>query len=92
MTRSRLVKMVQAELGDVPIGTVKKIVDTFLDSIESSLRRGETIRISGFGNFCTVQRRQRMGRNPRTGAPAIVPSHIGVKFIVSRALKNSVNQ
>lgn len=92
MTRSELVKMVQSELGDVPIGTVKKIVDTFLHSIAASLRRGDTIRIAGFGNFCTVQRRQRMGRNPRTGASAIIPPHKGVRFIVSRALKNSVNQ
>jgi DNA-binding protein HU-beta len=57
-----------------------KAIDTFLSGITEALRRGEKVTLVGFGTFMTAQRRERMGRNPRTGAPIRIPGKRVPKF------------
>ncbi len=60
---SRVVEMTRKES--------EVIVEAIFDSIVRSLRGGDKIEIRGFGSFRTRQRQPRIGRNPKTGEPAL---------------------
>ena len=66
-------------------------VDSFIDIIKESLAKGDSVRLSGFGTFDTVQRKEREGINPKTKETIIIPASKAVKFKVSKALKDTVN-
>ncbi len=50
------------------------IVNTVFKSIADSLSQGQKVELRGFGSFRVKERRARLGRNPRTGAPVQVPA------------------
>ncbi len=66
------------------------IVDTVLESIVSSLTKGEKVELRGFGSFRTRQRPARVGRNPRSGAMVEVPSKTVPFFKASKQLRDAV--
>ena len=45
----------------------KEIVEAFFEEIRSALEASEQVKLSGFGNFDLRDKRQRPGRNPKTG-------------------------
>lgn len=67
-------------------------VDAVFESIEECLMFDEDLRISGFGLFCTRQRKARKGRNPATGEPIDIPAYKTVIFKPGARLKNTVNR
>lgn len=66
-------------------------VDATFNNITSALRRGDTVRIVGFGNFQVASRKASTGRNPRTGEEIQIPASKVPKFRAGKALKDSVN-
>jgi DNA-binding protein HU-beta len=46
-----------------------RAVETMLEVITSTLKRGDEVRLVGFGNFSVTRRKASAGRNPRTGEP-----------------------
>jgi integration host factor subunit beta len=72
MTRADLAGEVNQALG-IPLKESDIIVCAIFDSVVRALRSGDKVEIRGFGSFRTRQRRGRVGRNPRTGAPVKVP-------------------
>lgn len=76
------------------LGTTKadaeRAVETIVDSIVASLKKGEEVSIAGLGIFKTKMRAARMARNPRTGATVQVPSMRVPKFQPAKALKEAV--
>jgi DNA-binding protein HU-beta len=46
-----------------------RAVETMLEVITSTLKRGDEVRLVGFGNFSVTRRKASTGRNPRTGEP-----------------------
>ena len=66
-------------------------VDSMLDSISSALKRGNEVRLVGFGTFSVAQRRASEGRNPRTGERIQIPASKQPKFKAGKALKDAVN-
>jgi len=61
-----------------------EIVENTFDIIKASLERGETVKISGFGRFGVRPKRQRKGRNPKTGAEIVIPAHKVLAFRPAR--------
>ena len=55
-----------------PILAAEKIFDIVLDEIKESLKRGEEVKVKNFGAFGINAKKERVGRNPRTGRPAII--------------------
>jgi integration host factor subunit alpha len=86
MTKSDLVEMVYERLG-LSRNEAAKAVDTVLEIIKDSLRRGEKVKISGFGSFVVNRKHARRGRNPQTGAPLIIDSRYVLSFKASDLLK-----
>lgn len=63
-----------------------KAVETTFDAIRQALNSGEKVVISNFGTFRVKARKERQGRNPKTGAAVSVPPRKGVRFKASRNL------
>lgn len=65
-------------------------VESLIDGITRSLKKGESITFVGFGTFKTSQRKARLARNPQTGAPIKIPKRRVVRFSAGKALKTAV--
>jgi DNA-binding protein HU-beta len=65
-------------------------VDSLLDGITRSLKKGEAITFVGFGTFKTSQRKARTARNPQTGAEIKIPKRRVVRFSAGKGLKTAV--
>lgn len=68
----------------------KDIVDMFFEKISSSLEAGEIIKLSGFGNFAVRHKKQRPGRNPKTGEEIPITARRVVTFHPGQKLKSRV--
>lgn len=68
-----------------------KAVEGVFDAIGSALKRGDEVRLVGFGNFSCSRRKASTGRNPRTGEPMQIKESIQPKFKAGKGLKDSVN-
>ncbi|MDR0449407.1 MAG: integration host factor subunit alpha [Rickettsiales bacterium] len=66
------------------------MTDLIFSEIAGSLVRGEEVKISGFGTFKILNKRERMGRNPKTGAPAVISARRTISFHPSAKLKKKV--
>lgn len=77
------------------IGISKKealdIVEMVLDTMKESLKNGETVKIAGFGNFLVRSKRERKGRNPKTGEEIGISPRRVVTFRPSHIFKEYVN-
>jgi integration host factor subunit alpha len=65
----------------------KDMVDTFFEEIRFALQRGESVKLSGFGNFQLRDKPQRPGRNPKTGEAIPITARRVVTFHASQKLK-----
>lgn len=66
-------------------------VDAFLDTVQESLTRGDSITFTGFGKFSTSQRAARMGVNPRNPSEKVhIPAATVPKFQAGSSLKSAV--
>jgi len=66
-------------------------VGAVFGAITDALRKGEDVRLVGFGTFSTRRRAARQGRNPRTGETIQIPASTQPKFKPGRPLKDAVN-
>ncbi len=67
-------------------------VEQVFEIIKDSLRRGDRVKVSGFGSFVVCEKRARLGRNPQTGTPITIKSRRILSFKPSHVLKDQVNQ
>ena len=67
-----------------------RAVETMLEVITSALKRGDEVRLVGFGNFSVTRRKASVGRNPRTGEPMQIKASSQPKFRPGRILKDAV--
>ena len=68
----------------------KDLVDRFFEEIKSALIRGESVKLSGFGNFDLRNKSERPGRNPKTGEEIPITARRVVTFKSGQKLKNLV--
>ena len=69
-----------------------KIVDGFFETLISELIKSNNIKISSFGTFKVLNKKERIGRNPKTKVEAKISSRKVVKFKPSVLLKKKLNQ
>jgi DNA-binding protein HU-beta len=68
-----------------------KAVDAAFDAITKALKKGDEVRMVGFGTFSVAKRKASTGRNPRTGEEMKIPASNQPKFKAGKALKDAVN-
>ena len=71
-----------------PLAT--KLADAFFEEIILALERGESVKISGLGSFRRRRKKERPGRNPKTGVTTLVTSRNVVLFQASQKLKSQL--
>ena len=69
-----------------------ELVSTTLESIMKALSKGDKVTLVGFGTFESRKRKERKGRNPKTGEEMMIPSSISPKFSAGKQFKTSVNR
>ena len=90
MNKQELIGRV-AELTGVGRGEASRLVETVFDTITDALRRGDEVRLVGFGTFSCSRRKASTGRNPRTGEPMQIRESTQPKFKPGKGLKDAVN-
>ena len=69
-----------------------KLVDVIFDEISEALIHGEEVKFSGLGTFKILEKNARMGRNPKTGTPAVITARNVVTFRPSTEFRNRVTK
>ena len=65
-------------------------VDSLIESITKSLKKGDPVSFVGFGTFKISNRKARTARNPRTGDPIKIPKRRVPRFSAGKGLKQAV--
>ena len=89
MNKSELVSMIAKDTGSSKANATAA-VDSFIERITKSLKKGDSITFVGFGTFKTAQRKARTARNPQTGAAIKIPKRRVVRFTAGKALKQAI--
>ena len=91
--------LTKAELADLLFEKVglnkreaKDMVEAFFEEIRGALERGESVKLSGFGNFQLRDKPQRPGRNPKTAEEIPISARRVVTFHASQKLKAMVEK
>jgi len=70
---------------------VKVLVDTLLEIMKQSIKKDDSLLISGFGKFDAYAKRARKGRNPQTSDSIVLPPRKVVVFRLSRKFRAELN-
>ncbi len=90
MNKNDLVATVATSTG-LSKSDAAKAVDGVFGAITDALKKGEEVRLVGFGTFSVAKRAATEGRNPRTGEKISIPASVQPKFKAGKGLKDAVN-
>ena len=90
MNKNDLIAQVAAK-AEMSKRDVTNVIDSTLEIIGKSLKKGTDVRLVGFGTFYLTSRKASQGRNPRTGEAITIAASKVPKFKAGKALKDSVN-
>jgi integration host factor subunit alpha len=89
LTKAEMAEQLFGELG-LNKREAKEMVEMFFEEIRYALERNESVKLSGFGNFDLRDKRQRPGRNPKTGEEIPITARRVVTFRPGQKLKARV--
>ncbi len=89
MNKQALVDMIHQKLGGTKV-QAEEVMDSIIEAIMSTLKRGDEVSIAGLGIFTVRARAARMARNPKTGEAVKVAATRVPKFRAAKALKDAV--
>ncbi|MBI4266699.1 MAG: HU family DNA-binding protein [Acidobacteria bacterium] len=89
MNKQELIAKIAKDTGSSK-ASAAAAVESLIDGITTSLKKGDSITFVGFGTFKTSQRKARVARNPQTGATIKIPRRRVVRFTAGKALKHAV--
>ena len=90
MNKNELVDAV-ATATDLKKSEAVKAVDSVFESIAAALKKGDEVRLVGFGTFSVASRAASEGRNPRTGEKIKIAASKQPKFKPGKTLKDGLN-
>jgi DNA-binding protein HU-beta len=67
------------------------VLDATFSAIEGALKKGQEVRLVGFGSWKKMRRKARPGRNPQTGKTITIPARNIVKFSMGQHLYDMLN-
>ena len=91
LTRAKMVEIVHQQGLGYTKKELQNIVNSMFDIIAESVINGETVKLSGFGNFSMVDKTARVGRNPQTDEALIISRRRVITFKPSNMLRNAVS-
>ncbi|AZV94360.1 integration host factor subunit beta [Kerstersia gyiorum] len=92
MTKSELIAILAARYPQLAARDADYAVKTVLDAMTQALSSGQRIEIRGFGSFSLSLRAARVGRNPKSGEPVMVPGKKVPHFKAGKELREKVDE
>jgi DNA-binding protein HU-beta len=89
MTKAELIEKMAKDAG-VSKAAAGKALDSFVDGVKKTLKKGNKVALVGFGTFSVSKRKARKGRNPRTGETISIKATKAPKFTSGKAFKEAV--
>ncbi len=90
MNKTELIDHI-ARQADISKAAAGRALDAVISGIRTSLKKGTSVTLVGFGTFAVSKRAARTGRNPRTGAAIKIKAARVPKFRPGKGLKDSLN-
>ena len=90
MNKAELAMAVADKTG-MPRSEANRAIDAVFGCISDAMKKGEEVRVLGFGNFVVTDRGPGTGRNPKTGEPIEIKASRQAKFKPGKGLKDALN-
>lgn len=90
MNKTELIEYI-AKNADISKAAATRAIDALIGGVKTTLRKGGSVSLVGFGTFAAGKRAARTGRNPRTGAAIKIKAARVPKFRPGKALKDALN-
>lgn len=90
LTKAELVNSLLEMSNNLPRQEAVKLVELFFDEITDCLVKGEEVKLTGFGSFAVRHKKERPGRNPKTGEIVAIKARRVVTFHASQKLKERI--
>ncbi|WP_394727222.1 integration host factor subunit alpha [Altererythrobacter sp. GH1-8] len=89
LTRADLAETINRKMG-LSRAESLELVEAVLNKMADALESGENVKISGFGSFILRDKRERVGRNPKTGVEVPITPRRVMTFRASQLLKDRI--
>ena len=77
---------------DIDKKTASEGIEIFIDIIKDELKKGEDVSLSGFGKLSAREKKQRRGRNPKTGEEIAIEARRSITFHLSKVLRAKLEE
>ena len=90
ITKKKLIQTISQKKGLHP-NDVRNVIQAFLDEMTDSLSQGDRLEFRDFGVFEVVERKQKIGRNPKNASvPIVIPARKAVKFTPGKKMRQMI--
>ena len=89
MNKAELIEHI-AKQADISKAAATRALEAFVGGVKTTLKKGNSVSLVGFGTFAVSKRAARSGRNPRTGAAIKIKAAKVPKFRPGKALKDAM--
>jgi integration host factor subunit beta len=90
ITKKKLIQNISQARGLHP-NDVRNVIQAFLDAMTDTLSQGDRLEFRDFGVFEIVERKQKIGRNPKNASvPIVIPARKAVKFTPGKKMKKLI--
>ena len=90
MNKKELVEFI-ADKVDLTKADAERALEAFVEAVTTTLKKKDSVVLTGFGTFSVSERAAREARNPRTGEMVKVAARTAPKFKAGKKLKDAVN-
>ena len=90
MNKSELIERMASD-ADISKAAAERALESFTTSVQSTLKKGGTVALVGFGSWSVTKRAARTGRNPKTGESIKIKARKAPKFTPGKAFKEALN-
>ena len=92
ITKKKLIQVISQDRGVHP-NDVRNVIQSFLDKMTEYLSNGDRLEFRDFGVFEIVERKQKIGRNPKNaGVPIVIPARRAVKFTAGKNMRKRIEK
>lgn len=89
MNKAQLVEVL-AKSTDLTKTSIEMVLNSAIETIKKSVKKGDDVTLVGFGTFTKTKRKARAGRNPQTGKEIKIPAMTVPKFRPGKEFKNAL--
>lgn len=89
MNKTELIEFI-AEQADMPKAAAGRALNAMIDGVKTTLKKGDSVTLVGFGTFSVAERKARTGMNPRTKEKIKIKAAKVPRFRAGKALKDAV--